>query len=52
MRASRGKQFDWSKPFKLIDSKTLFDEIEVNENEFIIPISSKVDTAPAPIQKK
>ena len=32
MRTHRGKNYDWSKPFKLIDSKTLFDELEINEN--------------------
>lgn len=31
-RAHRGKQLDWTKPFKLVDSKTTFDELDTDNN--------------------
>jgi hypothetical protein len=32
MRAHRGKQLDWSKPFKLIDSKPVFEDLDTDNN--------------------
>ena len=52
MRTHRGKQFDWSKPFKLVDSKMVFDELENNENELVINITAKVEPQKTAIQKK
>lgn len=52
MRAHRGKQYDWTKPFKLVDSKTEFDELETNENELVISFTAKNEAQVAPIQKK
>lgn len=40
MRAHRGKP-DWSKPFKLIDSKKVFDDLIPDNNDFLISINTK-----------
>ena len=40
MRPQRNKQFDWSKPFKLIEIKKQFDLIETGE-DLVIPLSAK-----------
>jgi len=40
MRAHRGK-LDWSKPFKLIDSKAVFDDLDTDNNELVININAK-----------
>lgn len=42
MRAHRGKQLDWSKPFKLVDSKTVFEDLDNDNNELVINITAKV----------
>lgn len=42
MRAHRGKQLDWTKPFKLIESKTIFEELDTDANELVININTKV----------
>lgn len=42
MRAHRGKQ-DWSKPFKLIGSKKVFDDLGIDNNDFVISINAKSD---------
>lgn len=31
-------KYDWSKPFKFVDNKKLFDEIETNEESLIISV--------------
>ena len=31
-------KYDWSKPFKFIDSKKTFDQLETNNDNFIINI--------------
>lgn len=52
MRAHRGKQIDWNKPFKTIINKSDFDKLETNDNELLVPLTSKVETNPPPIVKK
>ena len=32
MRAHRGKQLDWTKSFKLVDSKAVFDDLDTDNN--------------------
>lgn len=52
MRTHRGKQSDWTKPFKLIDSKQIFDDLDTVEDELVISFNSKPESEPAPITKK
>jgi hypothetical protein len=52
MRAHRGKQLDWTKSFKLIDSKAVFDDLDTDNNELVININTKTETATAAINKK
>ena len=52
MRAHRGKQLDWSKSFKLVDSKAVFDDLDTDNNELVINITSKVETTPAAQRKE
>jgi len=40
-------KYDWSKPFKFIDNKKQFDELETNEESLIISI---LDDEPKPQQ--
>jgi len=40
MRPQRNKQFDWSKPFKLIEVKKEFELIETGE-DLVIPLLGK-----------
>jgi hypothetical protein len=47
MRGQRGKQQDWSKPFKMVFSKTDFDDLETSDDT-VINIQTK---EPAPIPK-
>lgn len=51
MRTHRGKQYDWTKAFILIDSKKNFDDLDT-ENELVISFNSKPDSESAPITKK
>lgn len=52
MRAHRGKQLDWTKSFKLIDSKAVFDDLDTDNNELVININTKTEAATAAINKK
>lgn len=52
MRAHRGKQLDWTKPFKLIESKDAFEELDTDNNELVININTKADTNAATVNKK
>ena len=52
MRAHRGKQFDWTKSFKLVESKAAFDSLDADNIDLVINISTKQDTAAPPIAKK
>lgn len=40
MRGQRGKQQDWSKPFKMVFSKAEFDDMETSDDT-VINIQSK-----------
>ena len=52
MRAHRGKQFDWTKPFKLVESKVVFESLDADNVDLVINISTKQDTATPAITKK
>lgn len=52
MRAHRVKQLDWTKPFKLVDSKAVFDDLDTDNNELVININSKTETTSSAINKK
>lgn len=52
MRAHRVKQLDWTKPFKLVDSKAVFDDLDTDNNELVININSKAEAASSSINKK
>lgn len=53
MRAHRGKQLDWTKPFKLVESKTAFEDLDTDNNELVINITAKTETAaPAAVKKE
>lgn len=41
MRTHRGKQFDWTKPFKLVDDKAVFDSLDADNLELVININAK-----------
>lgn len=51
MRTHRGK-FDWSRPFKLIDSKPLFDSLDADNIDLVININSKQEPPTPTITKK
>lgn len=50
MRVHRGK-LDWSKPFKLIDSKAVFDGLDVGD-DLVININAKAEPPTATVTKK
>lgn len=41
MRAHRGKQLDWTKPFKLVDTKAAFEQLDTDANQLVININVK-----------
>jgi hypothetical protein len=51
MRPHRGK-LDWSKPFKLIDSKAVFDDLDVDNNDMVININAKTEPPTPTVTKK
>ncbi len=52
MRAHRGKQLDWTRAFKIVDSKAVFDDLDTDNNELVINITAKAQAAPATLNKK
>ena len=52
MRAHRGKQFDWTKPFKLVESKAVFESLDADDIGLVINISTKQEAPTPPIAKK
>lgn len=40
-------KYDWTKPFKLIDSKRAFDELETNDDSLVINLQNDENKAPA-----
>jgi hypothetical protein len=44
-------KLDWSKPFKFIDSRKAFDELDTNDESLIIVINTD-EQKPPPAQKK
>lgn len=45
-------KFDWSKPFKFIDNKKSFDELDVNDESLVIVINTDEQKQPAPHKKE
>lgn len=53
MRAHRGKQLDWTRYFKVVDSKAIFDSLDSDDNNgLVINITAKAEAAPAALNKK
>lgn len=40
-------KYDWSKPFKFVDNKKIFDELDTNEESLIIVIQTEEVKEPA-----
>lgn len=52
MRAHRGKQVDWNRPFKTVYSKSEFDSMETGDSDLVVSLGAKQDANPPPIAKK
>ena len=52
MRTHRGKQFDWTKPFKLVESKAVFESLDADNVDLVININTRQENHDVPIAKK
>jgi hypothetical protein len=52
MRAHRGKQFDWSKPLKLVETKSAFEQLDSDAVDPATTTTTKAEANGNTINKK